>query len=141
MAELKLPRLLAAAKEFNIGKETLIDFLEGKGFAKKGELKDQTKLTEDMYRSAMQEFSSDKAAKMKSDQLELPKGTAAEARKKKEDEDIGFGKVEKPAAKVAKKEEEVKPAEPEVVEEKPVKGKTKKRLQQKQQLSRKKKKL
>lgn len=129
MAELKLPRLLAAAKEFNIGKETLIDFLEGKGFAKKGELKDQTKLTEDMYRSAMQEFQSDKAAKMKSDQLELPKGSVAEARKKKEDEDIGFGKTEKPAVKIVKKEEEVKevkPAEPEVVEEKPTKGKAKK---------------
>ncbi|NOT50013.1 MAG: translation initiation factor IF-2 [Chitinophagaceae bacterium] len=126
MAELKLPRLLAAAKEFNIGKETLIDYLEGKAFAKKGELKDQTKLTEEMYRSAMQEFQGDKAAKMKSDQLELPKGTTAEARKKKEDEDIGFGKAEKPAAKVAKKEEEVKAVEPEVVEEKPVKGKAKK---------------
>jgi len=34
MAEKKLPRLLAAAKEFNIGQETLVDFLVGKGFAK-----------------------------------------------------------------------------------------------------------
>lgn len=127
MAELKLPRVLAAAKEFNIGKETLIDFLEGKGYAKKGELKDQSKLTEDMYRSAMQEFQSDKAAKMKSDQLELPKGSVAEARKKKEDEDIGFGKTEKPAAKIVKKEEAPPVvAEPEVVEEKPTKGKAKK---------------
>jgi len=29
MAELKLPRLLAAAKEFNIGQDTLIEFLVG----------------------------------------------------------------------------------------------------------------
>ena len=34
-----------------------------------------------MYRSLQQEFSSDKAAKIKSDQLELPKGSQAEAKK------------------------------------------------------------
>jgi translation initiation factor IF-2 len=62
MAELKLPRLLAAAKEFNIGQDTLIDFLIGKGFGK-DDLKPTSKLTEDMYRSLQNEFSSDKAAK------------------------------------------------------------------------------
>lgn len=30
MSELKLPRLLAAAKEFNIGRDTLVEFLVGK---------------------------------------------------------------------------------------------------------------
>jgi len=111
MAELKLPRILAAAKEFNIGKETLIDFLENKGFAKKGELKDQTKLTEDMYRSALQEFQSDKAAKIKSDQIDLPKGVAADTRKKKDEEEIVF-KKEKEEKKPAKKEEPVVEAAP-----------------------------
>ena len=106
MAELKLPRLLAAAKEFNIGQDTLVDFLIGKGFPK-DDLKATSKLTEDMYRSLQQEFSSDKAAKMKSDQVDLPKGAQAEARKKKEEEEILFKKEEKPAAK--KKEEEPKP--------------------------------
>ena len=121
MAELKLPRLLAAAKEFNVGQDTIIDFLIGKNFPK-DELKPTSKLTEEMYRALQMEFQGDKAAKMKSDQLELPKGSTAEARKKKEDEDISFGKAEKPAAKLVKKEEEaVKPAE-----EKPAKGKTKK---------------
>jgi len=113
MAELKLPRLLAAAKEFNIGQDTLIEFLSGKGFSK-DDLKPTSKLTEDMYRSLQQEFQSDKAAKMKSDQLELPKGSVAEAKKKKEDEDLSFNKAEKTPAKAAKKEkpaEEVKPAE------------------------------
>ena len=71
MAELKLPRLLGAAKEFNIGQDTLIDFLIGKGFPK-DELKPTSKLTEDMYRSLQQEFQSDKVAKMKSDQVDLP---------------------------------------------------------------------
>ena len=108
MAELKLPRLLAAAKEFNIGQDTLIDFLIGKGFPK-DELKPTSKLSEDMYRALQQEFQGDKVAKMKSDQLELPKGTQAEPKKKKEEEEILFKKEEKPAAK-AKKEEE-KPAE------------------------------
>ncbi len=113
MAELKLPRLLAAAKEFNVGQDTIMDFLLGKGFPK-DELKPTSKLTEDMYRSLQQEFSSDKAAKMKSDQVDLPKGASAEAKKKKEDEEISFKKDEK-AAKAIKKEEP-KP----VVEEVPV---------------------
>jgi translation initiation factor IF-2 len=122
MAELKLPRLLAAAKEFNIGQDTLVEFLAGKGFPK-DDLKPTSKLTEDMYRSLQQEFSSDKAAKAKSDQLELPKGSA-EAKKKKEEEEINFKKEEK-AAKPAKKEEPTPPPPPPVVvveveEEKPV---------------------
>ena len=111
MAEIKLPRLLAAAKEFNIGQDTLIDFLIGKSFPK-DELKPTSKLTEAMYRALQQEFQSDKAAKMKSDQVDLPKGSQAEAKKKKEDEEINFKKEEKKAA--PKKEE---PAV--VVEEKP----------------------
>lgn len=109
MAEIKLPRLLAAAKEFNIGQDTLIDFLIGKSFPK-DELKPTSKLTEAMYRALQQEFQSDKAAKMKSDQVDLPKGSQAEAKKKKEDEEINFKKEEKKVA--AKKEEPV------VVEEK-----------------------
>src|SRR4029079_946353 len=103
MAELKLPRLLGAAKEFNIGQDTLIDFLIAKGFPK-DDLKATSKLTEEMYRSLQQEFQSDKAAKMKSDQVDLPKGALAEAKKKKEDEEISFKKEEKPGLKIVKKE-------------------------------------
>ncbi|MGB3155825.1 MAG: translation initiation factor IF-2 [Chitinophagaceae bacterium] len=120
MAELKLPRLLAAAKEFNIGQDTLIDFLSGKGFHK-DDLKPTSKLSEEMYRSLQQEFSSDKAAKIKSDQLELPKGSQVEAKKKREDEEISFKKEEKPSVKITKKEE-AKPVE----EEKPAKAKEQK---------------
>ena len=32
MAEVNTPRVMAAAKEFNIGKDTLVDFLVSKGF-------------------------------------------------------------------------------------------------------------
>jgi translation initiation factor IF-2 len=117
MAELKLPRLLAAAKEFNIGQDTLIDFLISKGFPK-DELKPTSKLSEEMYRALQAEFQGDKVAKMKSDQLELPKGSAAETKKKKEEEEITFKKEEKAPVK-AKKEEEPKPAG----EEKPAKTK------------------
>ncbi|MBL7738150.1 MAG: translation initiation factor IF-2 [Chitinophagaceae bacterium] len=117
MAELKLPRLLAAAKEFNVGQDTLIDFLISKGFPK-DELKPTSKLTEDMYRALQMEFQGDKAAKMKSDQVDLPKGAQAEAKKKKEEEEILFKKEEKKTA--AKKEE------PAVEAPKPVKEEPKK---------------
>ena len=126
MAELKLPRLLGAAKEFNIGQDTLIDFLIGKGFPK-DDLKATSKLTEEMYRALQMEFQSDKAAKMKSDQVDLPKGALAEAKKKKEKEEIVFKKDEKssrPAEiKLFKKEEEkteeVKPVVEKVEKEEP----------------------
>ncbi len=103
MAELKLPRLLAAAKDFNIGQQTLIDFLISKGFPK-DDLKPTSKLTEEMFRALQQEFQSDKAAKIKSDQVDLPKGALAETKKKKEDEEISFKKEDKSAGKSIKKE-------------------------------------
>ena len=75
---------MAAAKEFNVGKDTLVDFLVAKGF-NKDDLKPNSKLTDDMYRSLQQEFQGDKVAKIKSDQIDLPKGSI-EAKKKKEEE-------------------------------------------------------
>ena len=80
MAETTTPRLMAAAKEFNIGRETLVDFLVGKGFSK-DDLKPTAKLTDDMYRSLQQEFQGDKVAKIKSNQIDLPKGSAEAKRK------------------------------------------------------------
>jgi len=82
MAETTTLRLMAAAKEFNIGKDTLVDFLVGKGFSK-DDLKPTSKLTEDMYRSLQLEFQGDKVAKIKSDQIDLPKGSSVEAKKEK----------------------------------------------------------
>jgi len=110
MAETTSPRLMAAAKEFNIGKETLVDFLMGKGF-NKDDLKPTSKLTDDMYRSLQLEFQGDKVAKIKSNQIDLPKGSV-EAKRKKEDETVLFRKD--PNKKVVKEEpvvvvEEVKP--------------------------------
>src|SRR4029079_9029605 len=113
MAEtLTTPRLMAAAKEFNIGKDTLVDFLVGKGFDK-DELKPTAKLSEEMYRALQAEFQSDKVAKIKSTQIDLPKGAAAETKKKKDEEEINFRKEEK---KAAKKEETPVPSPTPVVE-------------------------
>ncbi|MBE7171469.1 MAG: translation initiation factor IF-2 [Williamsia sp.] len=131
MSEVTTPRLMAAAKEFNIGKDTLVDFLAGKGFSR-NDLKPTSKLTEEMYRSLQQEFQSDKVAKIKSDQIDLPRGSAPEPKKKRDEEEIVFKKDPK---KVAKEEEkpaapaaaapapapapEIKPVVPAVAQEKP----------------------
>jgi len=127
MAEITTtPRVMAAAKEFNIGKDTLVDFLEEKGFSK-DDLKPSSKLTEEMYRALQMEFQSDKAAKLKSDLIDLPKGATAEIKKKRDEEEIIF-KKEKEEKKIIKKEEppvvEIKPAEPEKPEAKVVKMET-----------------
>ena len=103
---------MAAAKEFNVGKDTLVDFLLARGFSK-DDLKPTSKLSEDMYRSLQQEFQGDKVAKLKSDQIDLPKG-AVEARKRKEDEAIVFSKGPKKAAEEAPKVEAPKAEAPKV---------------------------
>jgi translation initiation factor IF-2 len=108
MSELKLPRLLAAAKEFNIGQDTLIEFLVKKGFPK-DDLKPAAKLTEDQYYSLQAEFQSDKVARDKADHVELPKNATTDKAKKEED-------TAKKAAPAKKAVEEVPP----VVEEAPV---------------------
>ncbi|HVM87297.1 MAG TPA: translation initiation factor IF-2 [Puia sp.] len=116
-------RLMAAAKEFNIGKDTLVDFLVGKGFSK-DDLKPTSKLTEEMYRALQLEFQGDKVAKIKSDQIDLPKGSV-EAKKKKEEETILFKKDIKKAApaeeippvEVVAKQPAQKPVEPPKKEE------------------------
>ena len=103
MSETTTPRLMAAAKEFNIGKDTLVAFLAGKGFDG-GSLGPASKLTEDMYYALQKEFQGDKVAKQKSNAVELPKG--AEAKKKKDEEDLSI--KDKPK-KVEPPKEEPKP--------------------------------
>ncbi len=69
----KTPRLLEAAKEFNIGRETLVKFLTDKGFEMSSN--PSTKLTEKMYNALQVEFAQDKQAKRKSEEIALPKGS------------------------------------------------------------------
>jgi translation initiation factor IF-2 len=107
MSEVNTPRLMAAAKEFNIGTNTLIDFLVSKGINE--DLKASTKLTETMYRILQSEFQQDKVAHEKAMQIDLPKGAGAnDVKKKKDEQDLSFNKKETKAKPV----EEPKPAEP-----------------------------
>ncbi len=110
MSELKLPRLLAAAKEFNVGQDTLIEFLVKKGF-NRDDLKPTAKLQEDHYRALQAEFQGDKVAKNKADLVEIPKGGQGEVKKKRDEEEITFRKEEKKSAPVIAPKEE-----PQVVE-------------------------
>ena len=118
------PRLMAAAKEFNIGKDTLIEFLESKGFSNE-DLKPTAKLTEQMYRVLQSEFQQDKVAKQNAEKIELTKAAAAtEPKKKKDEEDLSFRKKEtitppvipvQVVEKIAPPVAEVTPALPEPV--------------------------
>ncbi|HEV8081155.1 MAG TPA: translation initiation factor IF-2, partial [Chitinophagaceae bacterium] len=111
MSEENTPRLMAAAKEFNIGKDTLIDFLVSKGF-NGDDLKPTSKISGEMYRVLQTEFQQDKAAKQKAEQIDLPKNAVTDSKRKRDEEDLSIKKKE--AAKV--KETPPPPAEPEVKE-------------------------
>lgn len=124
------PRLLNAAREFNIGKDTLIEFLESKGFSS-DDLKPTAKLTEQMYRVLQSEFQQDKVAKEKAQKIELSKGAGVtEPKRKRDEEDLSIKKKEATVVvppPVVEKPVEVKPVEEVVVpvveipkEEKPV---------------------
>jgi translation initiation factor IF-2 len=111
---------MAAAKEFNIGKDTLVDFLVSKGFSN-DDLKPNSKLTESMYRVLQSEFQQDKVAKEKAEKVELVKsGGNTEPKKKKDEEDLSFKKKEAAKPKEEKPAEEEKPPVEEKKEEQPV---------------------
>ena len=126
MAEVNTPRLMAAAKEFNIGTNTLIDFLISKSF-KGDDLKPTTKLSEEMYRVLQTEFQQDKVAKQKAQQIDLPKGASVgEPKKKRDEEDLSFKKKEAANTKeiipiAIGTAEEAKPVEPAIVKTEAVK--------------------
>jgi translation initiation factor IF-2 len=113
MAEINTPRLMAAAKEFNIGTNTLIDFLVSKDFSS-DDLKPSTKLTEEMYRVLQVEFQPDKVAKQKAEQIDLPKNAPSENKKRKDEQDLSFNKKETP--KPAKEEKPVEEKKEEIIE-------------------------
>ena len=102
--ENKTPRILAAAKEFNIGKETLVEFLTGKGFDVNAS-NPNTKLSEPMYDALQAEFAKDKLVKIKSESIALPKG-GVDAAKKAKDEVVAADPVKEVVAKEEPKEEE-----------------------------------
>ena len=112
------PRLMAAAKEFNIGTTTLTDFLESKGFDT-GELKPTSKITGDMYQALQVEFHPDKVAKQKAEQIDLPKNAPTDGKRRRDEQDLSFTKKETAKEKVevappVEVVEAVKPAELEI---------------------------
>lgn len=133
----KTPRLLAAAKEFNIGKDTLVEFLASKGFDIPSN--PNAKITEVMYDALQEEFAQDKLTKRKSEEIALPKGPMLEGiGKTKEELDLTIkdrqeAEESAPAAKSAKEtgetteeaapsrteEKAAEPAAPVAAEEKP----------------------
>ena len=89
---------MAAAKEFNIGKDTLIDYLISKGFDGE-DLKPTSRITVEMYRVLQVEFQTDKVAKQKAEQIDLPKHAVTDFKKRKDEQDLSFNKKETPKAK------------------------------------------
>jgi translation initiation factor IF-2 len=64
----KAPRLFKVAKELNVGSQTLVEFLNNKGYA---DVQNQPneKLSEDMYDALLKEFASQRILKEKSEQI------------------------------------------------------------------------
>ena len=81
----KITRLLAAAKEFNVGRETLVVFLKGEGFDI-DDTKQNPRITAEMYEALQGEYAQDKAVKRKSDSIELPKGSLLDSHNKSKEE-------------------------------------------------------
>ncbi|MBL7773219.1 MAG: translation initiation factor IF-2 [Chitinophagaceae bacterium] len=139
MSETTTIRLMKAAKEFNVGKTTIVEFLGKAGFTVDN--KPDPVLSADMYEALIREYDTERAAKMKSEKVVLnkqaeekklaeEKRAAEEAKAKAKAEVVKqdapelegpkvLGKIEleKPKKKTTKKVEEA----PAVVEEaKPV---------------------
>lgn len=117
---------MAAAREFNIGQDTLIEFLESKGF-KKEDLKPTAKLSEEQYFALQKEFQGDKLAKDKADKIEIPKSAGSQQQtEKKKKEDVvetvlSPAHVEdEPPAKVAEEQKIEPPTPVEIIEQPPV---------------------
>ncbi|MGN6804260.1 MAG: translation initiation factor IF-2 [Ginsengibacter sp.] len=121
MAEINTPRLMAAAKEFNIGTGTLTDFLVSKGF-EASDLKPSSKISAEMYRVLQVEFQPDKVAKQKAEQIDLPKNTPSDNKKRKDEQDLSFNKKE--PAKPAKEEKPVEEQKGEEITEPVIAEKT-----------------
>lgn len=128
MATGKGIRLMKAAKEFNIGKDTLVQFLLDKKF--EVENRPNTVLSEDMYEALMLEYAQDKAAKKKSEKISLQVKAVEEAPKAKKvatpkpKEEVSLKKEEAVKLKVKDKIDLDKPKveepKPEPKVEKPV---------------------
>lgn len=118
----KTPRLLAAAKEFNIGKDTLIQFLTDRNFDINAK-NPNVKLTAEMYEALQSEFAQDKLAKRKSEEIALPKGALLDnIDKTKEELDITVSDAPEETKETTEKQAEEKP-QPKAQEPKEIEAK------------------
>ncbi len=106
-------RLMKAAKEFNVGKSTIVDFLNKTGFSVDN--KPDPVLSGDMYDALIKEFDADRAAKKKSENVVLNK--AKEEEKKAQEE------KEKEAKKAQEEVEKIKQVAPPELEGPKILGK------------------
>ena len=95
---------MAAAKEFNIGASTLIDFLVSKNLNGSDDLKPTSKLSDEMYRVLQGEYQQDKSAKEKADKVELIKTNVGDPKKKRDEQDLSFKKKEEKPKETPKEE-------------------------------------
>ncbi|HAD33089.1 MAG TPA: hypothetical protein DCF44_01050, partial [Chitinophagaceae bacterium] len=103
MSENNTIRLMKAAREFNVGKTTILEFLSKSGFSVDN--KPDPVLTAEMYHALIAEYDAERAAKKKSDNVILAK-TMAEEKKAKEAKEVK--EVKKEEIVSLKKEEAVK---------------------------------
>jgi translation initiation factor IF-2 len=104
---------MKAAKEFNVGKSTIVDFLNKTGFSVDN--KPDPVLSGDMYDALIKEFDADRAAKKKSENVVLNK--AKEEEKKAQEE------KEKEAKKAQEEVEKIKQVAPPELEGPKILGK------------------
>ena len=123
-------RLSKAAKEFNVGKDTIVEYLTKKGF--QVDPSPNTKLTADMYALLVKEYQGEKEVKneaMKLGNLSYKGGSvsvesALRSQKPVEEEDheeviIRTNTISSPVKKTAKPATDVEPEKAEVKEETP----------------------
>jgi hypothetical protein len=83
MSENTTIRLMKAAKEFNVGKNTIIEFLHEKGF--QVDNKPDPVLSAEMYDALIEKYDAERAAKRKSDNIILAKTLNEEKKAKEKD--------------------------------------------------------
>lgn len=113
MAEDKSIRLAAASKEFNVGVQHIVEFLQKQGYAV--ESKPTFKLNEEMFYALLKEYSKDKVLKEKADQVNIGLARKIE----KQEEEVIVAKKSEPV-KTKKEEPKAEIIETPPVKEKPV---------------------
>lgn len=107
MAEGKLRRLGAVARDLNVGKATIVDFLKENGYA---DVNPNSKLDEKMYGILVDEFAADKKLKMeaeaKAELLQQRKDERMAAAEDKEEEKVEAKKEEEQEKEKEKEKEE-----------------------------------